>query len=195
VFAGSEPPVDRMVQDAVAWKENFGSLKMYYDVRNPSMAAGMGPGTGVLHMPPARYYWLTHYPDTPGVGPDDVRGFMGRKIDANFPRQPFGPMANAVKRDVQSNPKLTKLIVWESLNPRKIDLTDKVLDALGPDWRRESDELLYARDHWTWKEMFTTRRRVYAKIAPPPQRVPTTARTTMPTASPTTMPTTQSIEP
>jgi hypothetical protein len=192
VFAGSEPPVDRMVADAVTWKQNVGTVKMFYDVRNPRMSAGMGPGTGVLHMPPARFYWLMHYPD-PTVGPEDVRGFMGRKIDVNFPRQPFGPMASAVKRDVQQSPKLAKLIVWESLDPKKIDLTDKVLDALGPEWKRESDELLCARDHWTWKEMFTCRRRVYVKITASPAPVP--VPTTTPTTAPTSAPSTQSVEP
>jgi hypothetical protein len=66
-----------------------------------------------------------------------------------------------------------------------VDLTDKVLDALGPDWKRESDELFYARDHWTWKEMFTCRRRVYVKIVPNPA----------PTTLPTTAPSTQAVDP
>ena len=130
-----------MVRDAVTWKENFGTLKLYYDVRNPNMAAGFGPGTGVLRTAPSRYYWMVN---TAAEGkPDEVRGFTSA-MDVNFPRQPFGPMANAIKRNLTTSPKLSKLIVWDSLLPRKLDLTDKVLDMLGPDWKRESDEVFYA---------------------------------------------------
>jgi hypothetical protein len=167
---------------------------MYYDVRNPNMAAGLGPGTGVLRTAPSRYYWMI-YSGAEGK-PDEVRGFTSA-MDVNFPRQPFGPMANAIKRDLTTSPKLSKLIVWDSLLPKKLDLTDKVLDMLGPDWKRESDEVFYARDHWTWKDMFTVRRRVYVKITPTLE-APTTSATTAPiaaTTAPTTAPATQPVDP
>ena len=76
VFAGTEPPVDRMVADTLEWRKSMdsdGAVKMYYNVRRPNVQAGLGPGTGVLGMPTARYYWAI-YTGSPSH-PDEIRGF------------------------------------------------------------------------------------------------------------------------
>ncbi|MBC8109001.1 MAG: phospholipid carrier-dependent glycosyltransferase [Anaerolineae bacterium] len=188
VFGGTEPPVDRMVADTIAWRKNAsdggptgGALKMYYNVRRPQTQAGLGPGTGVLSMPTARYYWAVQT-NSP-THPDEIRG-MGSPIDSRFPS--FTSSATMIKSDVAKSPKLSKLIVWDSIDLGKSDPTDKTLAALGPNWQREGpEELFYARDHWTWRDIMTIRRRVYVKNASaPPTTVPTTVPATAPTTSP-----------
>jgi hypothetical protein len=181
VFAASEPPVDRMVRDVVDTRAiTDGSTRMYYNVQRPSLEAGLGPGTGVLSMPTARYYWLIMTGTQ--SQPDEVRGFDSR-LDRNFPRS-FGQLSNTIKTDVQRNARLTKLIVWDSFDPKRRDSRDKVLETLGSGWTRESEELAVAREHWTWKELFGTRRRVYVKKTTPatrpvlPTTIPATTSTT-----------------
>ncbi|CAN5574565.1 hypothetical protein BH09PLA1_BH09PLA1_03090 [soil metagenome] len=183
VFAGTEPPVDRMVADSIAWRKSEsgdGTLKMYYNVRRPQLQAGLGPGTGVLSMPTARYYW-TIYTDSP-AHPDEIRG-MGSPIDSRFP--PYTSSATSIKTDVAKKPELSRLIVWDSFDTNKGDSSDKTLAALGTGWQREgADELFYARDHWTWRDLFTIRRRVYVRDPNAPTTLPTTAPATLPATGP-----------
>ena len=195
VFAGNEPPVDRMVQDVIDWRRSERdaggdrSTKMVYDVSPSNVVAGLGPGTGVLlfgrgrsGMPTAKYYYAV-YTDTPVV-PEDIRpGFGGGRsstIDSSFPSAPFLPLPTSIKMDVQRDPKLRRLVVWDNLQPGKQELTDKVLDALGPDWKRESIETFFGREHWTWRELATFRRRVYVKTAEDRPATPTTTQAAKP---------------
>jgi hypothetical protein len=181
VFGGTEPPVDRMVADVLAWRrsaDSDGTLKMYYNVRRPNLAAGLGPGTGVLGMPTARYYWAV-YTGSP-THPDEIRG-MGSAIDSRVP--PYTTSPNSIKNDVARHPQLNRLIVWDSFDTNRGDSTDKILAVLGGAWQKVgSDELFYARDHWTWRDLLTIRRRVYEKNPDAPTSAPATAPTSSPVA-------------
>jgi hypothetical protein len=183
VFGGSEPPVDRMVADSIAWRKSAsddGTLKMYYNVRHPNTTMGLGPGTGVLSMPTARYYWVIQTGSP--THPDEIRGF-GSPIDSRFPPTTSSP--TQIKNDVARNPKLSKLIVWDSFDTNKGDSIDKTLAALAPNWQKEgADELFYARDHWTWRDSMTIRRRVFVRNPNAPTTMPATVPSTAPTTAP-----------
>jgi hypothetical protein len=93
-------------------------------------------------------------------------------------------IASSAKSDAQRNPKLQRLIVWDRLTSKSTDTSDKVKDALGAGWQRVSDVSYRVRDHWTWREMFVARRRVYERTGP---------SATSPSSRPaSTVPTTQS---
>ena len=111
---------------------------------------------------------------------------MGSPIDSRFPS--FTSSPTTIKNDVARNPKISQLIVWDSFDTNKGDSADKTLAALGPAWQKVgNDELFYARDHWTWRDLITVRRRVYSKTNPP-ATAPTAAATTAPATSPATAP-------
>ena len=135
---------------------------------------------GVLHMPTARYYWAIQTGSP--TKPDEIRGGIGSVIDSRFPQYTSSP--TAIKNDLARNPKVRQLIVWDSFDTGKGDSTDKILPVIGPAWQKVgTDELFYARDHWTWRDFMTVRRRVYVKVDPP-----ATAPTTVPATSPSTSP-------
>jgi hypothetical protein len=153
-----------------------GALKMYYNIRRPNLEAGLGPGTGVLSMPTARYYWAIQTGSP--TRPDEIRGF-GSPIDSRFPRNTSS--TTTIKNDAAKDPRINTIIVWDSFDTNKGDGgNDRTLAALGTQWQKVGgDELFYARDHWTWRDWFTIRRRTYVKT-PAPATLPTTTPTTAP---------------
>jgi hypothetical protein len=76
------------------------------------------------------------------------------------------------------------LIVWEDFTPKQtVPGDDPVLQRLGDPWKRADEQLFYVRDHWTWRNLLTLRRRVYER-GPVPATLPTTATSTNPTTNP-----------
>jgi hypothetical protein len=77
-----------------------------------------------------------------------------------------------VAADVQKNPKLKTLIVWDyaiAIPRAAVDAIQLQLDRLKAGWQIESSELFTVEDHWIWHSRGTFRRRVY-EIVPEPAK-------------------------
>ena len=183
LFAGSEPPVDRMARDLVD-AQPPSTMRMYYDV---GASRGGPPGAGTLYTLPGAYY-LTIYSGKPSNPQEFLTGFAGGRIASKFKRwnrPSFVPLPQYVASDANKTPALTRLIVWEDFTPREsMPADDAVLQRLGHNWKRTGEEIFHVRDHWTWRNLLTLRRRVYERAGP----VPTTVPATLPTTAPATTP-------
>jgi hypothetical protein len=182
LFAGSEPPTDRMARDLVDSQPADATVRMYYDV---SASRGGPPGAGTLYTLPGAYY-LTIYSGKPTNPQEFLSGFMGGRIATKFKRWNVSvlPLAQYVFNDVKKTPRLTRLIVWEDFTPRQtMTADDAVLQRLGDPWTRADEQIFCVRDHWTWRNLLTLRRRVYER-GPAPTTLPTTAPSTNPTTNP-----------
>jgi hypothetical protein len=179
LFAGSEPPVDRMARDLVD-AQPPSVVRMYYDV---GASRGGPPGAGTLYTLPGSYY-LTIYSGKPTNPQEFLTGFAGGRIASKFKRwnkPSFMPLPQYVASDANRTPSLTRLIVWEDFTPREVMTSDDpVLQRLGNNWTRADEELFPVRDHWTWRNLLTLRRRVYERTAAPSTVPVTTAPTTGP---------------
>jgi hypothetical protein len=138
---------------------------------------------------PGRYY-LTVYSERPTNPREMMTGLFGGQIWDKFKRWPrfAGALDSAVVGDVSRNPRLRTIIVWDRLEKWASDLHDKLGDQLATTgWRRSDLQLYRARDHWTWRELYQVRRRVYLRDELPisaPASSPATAPTTSPTSPP-----------
>jgi hypothetical protein len=64
---------------------------------------------------------------------------------------------------VSSQPRVHRVIVWDSLENGQTAPPEDVLPRLGSAWRIESQELYPVRCFWDWGELYTYRRRVYVR--------------------------------
>ncbi|MGH7178444.1 MAG: glycosyltransferase family 39 protein [Tepidisphaeraceae bacterium] len=174
VFAGTEPPVDLMVRDMLAAQSSDGASKMYYAIPRP--AGALGPGTGVLYSPSGMYYFAV-ITGTP-VAPLEVRQFV-LPFNRRFPAMSSSTtaMARSAANDIRRNPSLSRLIVWDRPETGK---PTSMIDSIGANWKLISERSFYTRDHWTWRDMFTCRRRIYERTGPAPAAEPTTRAATAP---------------
>jgi hypothetical protein len=182
LFGGTEPPTDRMARDLVDSQPADATVRMYYDV---SASRGGPPGGGMLYTLPGSYY-LTIYSGKPTNPQEFLTGFMGGRVASKFKRWNVSilPLAPYVFNDAKKTPGLTRLIVWEDFTPKQpVPGDDPVLQRLGDPWKRADEQLFYVRDHWTWRNLLTLRRRVYER-GPVPATLPTTATSTNPTTNP-----------
>jgi hypothetical protein len=164
VFAGTEQPSALIAHDILDSQKSDhgdGSFRAYFQ---PSMQAlGPEPGAVSLRSPAMRYYITLLSPR--GTPPNEMqedqlqyRTRPGRSFWMSF----NGFIINEVRR----SPKLDTFVTWERLEPREIDLTDKILEALQPNWRLSSEQTFAVREHWRWIDTATLRRRVYVRTAP-----------------------------
>jgi hypothetical protein len=155
VFAGSEPPVDQMARD-VAVSQSSDS-RCYVDMP----FKGPKPGEGALFTYCGRYY--LHISSGKPIEPDELltRGYES-KFDIWTPRI-LPPFEMFVANTVQDAPSLKRIIVWDSLRPGEIRSSDEIIQKLSPTWKLVSLNEYKVRDHWTWRDLITARRRVYER--------------------------------
>jgi hypothetical protein len=183
VCAYSEPPTDLIAADITASQNPNGSERTF--CKMDTIGVGFGaPGSGLLHSIPMNYYLCIDS----GKPSDPSQIFAVRdKATIYSPPLLFG-MAIYVHHAVATNPNLRRVIVWDVLPPGQIDQTDKVLDAL-TGWRRVQDDLFPVRDHWTWRDLYVCRRRVYERAPLPP--APTAPLSRIPSTHPASAPATR----
>jgi hypothetical protein len=158
VWAGSEPPTDLIAADILASQEANGPVRTFCRL-NP-IGVGFGaPGAGLLSTPTMNYY--LYIESGRPANPSLIVRMSPPPFVINSPMQIF-PMAAYVRRNVANSSDLRRVIVWDVLSPGQIDHSDKVLDAL-TGWRRVEDELFPVRDHWTWRDLYVCRRRIYER--------------------------------
>ena len=83
------------------------------------------------------------------------------------PRNNYLNFSSFVIDDVTHLKKLHSFVTWETLGPREINLIDKPLEALEPQWRLQSQQMFATRDHWRWIDLAVLRRRVYVRLEEP----------------------------
>lgn len=162
VFAGSEPPTDRIARDVVEAQPPDNTSRVYYRIRY----RGAGdPGSGMLETPPGRYYLAVL--SGRSVAPLDlIRGFPNENRRA-WPEVWYArgilPPESFVPASLKTATNIRRIVLWDQLDPGQVDMNDRLLENLSPDWKRTSDEVFQVRDHWTWRELVTARRRVYER--------------------------------
>jgi hypothetical protein len=166
VFAGSEPPIDVMAHDVVISQPPSDS-RCYFDFT----FKGPEPGEGSLFTYCGRYY-LHIFSGKPIEPYELLRGYES-KFEIWTPRM-IPPFEMFVVNTVQDAPKLKQIIVWDSLRTDEVRTTDQITDKLADQWKLVNSNEFHLRDHWTWRDLITARRRVYQRkpvpaTAPQPQ--------------------------
>jgi hypothetical protein len=197
VWAGSEPPTELIAADMLAAQGPTTTTRTFTHLEPRRVNFG-APGSGIPHSTPMAYYLniLSGRTSTPN-------GFVWQ-LDNGFEHWPpswWPEITQYVVRNIQLTPRLKRIVVWDEPPVDQLQPADRLADQLSPAWRRVADATFTVRDHWTWRNLYLCRRRVYERDpnappepAPIPAR-PATApapRTRFPTRRPaTTAPTTR----
>jgi hypothetical protein len=160
VFAGSEPPVDQLARDIVTSQPPSDS-RCYVDFA----FSDVEPGTGGLYSACGRYY-LSLASQRPILPHELPRRGYERQFEIWTPRL-IPPFEIYVANTVQSAPAIKRIIVWDNLHPGQVRTTDEIADRLSPNWKLVTREEFRVRDHWTWRDLITARRRVYERKPTP----------------------------
>jgi hypothetical protein len=162
LFAGTEPPTTLMARDVVdtqAADAGDGRFRVYFDPEIPPF--GAEPGSVGTRTSSMRYYITIFSPRNITPINDVIESQMRYRI---YPAMnSWLSFPSFIINDVRRRAQLRTFVTWERLEPGQIDLTDKPLDALAPDWRLASESTFTVRDHWRWKDTCVLRRREYVR--------------------------------
>jgi hypothetical protein len=72
-------------------------------------------------------------------------------------------------RGFSAEPQLSRIVVWDKVLRGATDpyREDPVKPAIGPAWKRTSEQIFTAFDHWTWQKLYDVRRREYTRVGTP----------------------------
>jgi 4-amino-4-deoxy-L-arabinose transferase-like glycosyltransferase len=152
VFAGTEPPVDRMAVDAYAGQDLRGTVATYVDVRR----GDPNPGGGTLLTNCGKYYlqmlaWAQ--PMTPDL-------FMGSLSDFRLRRNAD---AREIAQEITRSKRTDRLIVWDEIPENIVRETD----TLGPmlkGWKIVHEDWYPVRRFWDFQDHGNFRRREYVRV-------------------------------
>ncbi len=180
LFAGSEPPLDRVYADLTASQENLhgkptGTTTRTY-LSQMSQFTLPHPGSLSAFTMTGRYY-LSLAAAVP-IHPEEFRAFgsMPRsgevwepwKFKFNFDESPKSIVAG-----LQKSTDITRAIFWDKLEKilpeGKLSngTSDAVAPLIGPEWKLRDEKIFHGRVHWTWQDLYVVRRREYVKHAVP----------------------------
>jgi Dolichyl-phosphate-mannose-protein mannosyltransferase len=155
LWVSSEPRIDLAAADVIAAMNSDGKTLAFTANASPSL----GPNTaGSIEDFVGSYYlfMLANKPTTP----QDIRGY--HNADNFFPiRLETDP--GSIQAAVSGEPKTRRIIVWDGLDVGQRDRPEDLLQVLGKQWRRESQEVYPVRNFWDWGELYAYRRRVYVR--------------------------------
>ena len=180
VYGGSEPPTDRIAADLVAAipADPTAPAPQQTFVRMNFENNG-APGTGIMGTQAMRYFYVLKAHLKPGedYGPEDIKNFwspLERRyqppLRGNFPYDRF---VQAVARRANRPTSPKKVVVWQGLPRGRGWADDPVLTALntgGNEWKLVDESIYPVRDHWTWRDLFTARRRAFERQDRPSTR-------------------------
>ena len=155
IFAGTEPPIDKMAKDVYDAQGNTSRTRTYMDIRT----RGPGPAQGTIRTYPGNYYLQMNAWSKP-MSPSRFDGLYS-EFDLRD-----GFEAPSVAREVARSPRLTHLIVWEEFDQRPSDTSDAVLPLL-PGWNIDDEEWYPLRLYWDWEDVSYMRQRDYIKVSGP----------------------------
>jgi hypothetical protein len=165
VFGYSEPPSDRIARDILDAQPQSQFLpnqpaaptfRTYLSISG--RFAGAAPGAGSYPTTPTAYYLRI----SSGVEshPQEIRtmAYFSRfqRWDRNSPQ--------SIAADLKRSPQIRQFVVWTALPAGTVDETDLLAESLAGKFKRTREELFPARDHWTWINRFTARRREYVRV-------------------------------
>ncbi|MGF1632561.1 MAG: hypothetical protein ACFCVE_01820 [Phycisphaerae bacterium] len=163
-FGPSEPPTHLIAADALAGSGPEATQATFIGIRT----IGAEPGRGTFWAHQGRYFLAIQagYETTPR---EFRRGWGGRSpinealVDGYVGVRSTQQLQQRMQRLERSRPGLNKVVVWDEIPAGGHDHADRTLDALGEGWRRVEEETFLAHDHWTWRDLFELRRRVYER--------------------------------
>ena len=186
LFAGSEPPLDRVYADLTASQENIhgkptGTTTRTY-LSQMSQFTLPHPGSISVFAMTGRYY-LSLAAKVP-IQPEEFRSFSSSpksgeawepwKFKFNIDEPPKSIVAN-----LQKSTGITRVIFWEKLEKLPPEGTsgsevklskgtsNSVAPLLGPEWKLFDEKIFHGRVHWTWQDLYVVRRREYVKQTMP----------------------------
>jgi hypothetical protein len=158
VLADNEPPVNLMMDDIAAGRQHPDRLHTIIETSE----ANYGPGGGAMDNEVGQYYLELDRMQR-GVALVPPEAFHD-EIAMELYDFDVDASAGRIHGLLAQQPRLHELIVWtgEDMGLAPVQ-GDEIAQALGPGWKLVHDQRWTARDHWTWRELFITRRRVYQR--------------------------------
>jgi 4-amino-4-deoxy-L-arabinose transferase-like glycosyltransferase len=151
IFAGTEPPVDRMADDVYAAQARDSTTHTYTNTPH----GDPNPGGASIDSVPARYYLQMNawrQPMTPGRF--RIQSLSDFRFASGNPA--------TIAADAGHNSRLSRIIVWDD-NPSDAPHDDDPLGPLLPGWRLASDKWYPVRTFWEWQDRWNFRRREYVR--------------------------------
>jgi 4-amino-4-deoxy-L-arabinose transferase-like glycosyltransferase len=168
MFAGNEPPNDRIYADIAAGQDHPGAktnTRTYLFQMTP-LNIGAPGSLGIFGM--AGRYYLSIAANVP-IHPLEFRSF-GSYPRSGVPWEPWkfiftiDEPPRQIAEDLKRHPEIKRLIIWEQANrPGAETIVDRTIALLGPDWRHIHENVFHGRVHWTWENLYTLRRREYVR--------------------------------
>jgi hypothetical protein len=174
VFGDSEPPTALLARDLVDSQPKDSTTRTYTKL---SRLPGVEPGEGVVGSAAFRYYLAasSSIPVAPSefqIGPN-WRNAEVRKYEDRFQFRPpmqnpimlrFTDFSTWIPNELKASPKVKRVVVWELFETKDRDLAGQDrLQAHLPGWRRASQDVYTAYDHWRWRALYLSRRSVYER--------------------------------
>ena len=173
LYAGSEPPSDRVAADLLVARDEP-AVGLFLRVNPPGNRDGGPGGPGApgggypISLPTTYYAALADGARTWSVG--EFRSWRGYTLYAapfsGLARLPPEQFVAAVAREAGDDENLRRLVVWTSSDYGEEIAADPFIDALGDRWRPVSLETFPVRDHWTWERFNLVHRREYQRVEP-----------------------------
>jgi hypothetical protein len=154
VFAGNEPPLDKVAADAVAGMDPAGKVLAF----TPSVGVGGGPHGSATILEPGGAYYLYVFSQK-SVTPEQ---FREASVAEFFPLQLASDPSSIISA-FSNQPQTRRIIVWDRLETDQPMSDEDVLPRLGAPWRLQPLELYPVRCFWDWGEFYIYRRRVYIR--------------------------------
>ena len=177
VFAGNEPPLDRIYTDVTAAQETLRNKPTGTTTRTYLQELNFfnigSPGSFGLFGMTGRYY-LSVAAGVP-VHPLEFRSF-GSAPQPGKPWEPWkftfalNDSPKDIVEDLKKSPRITRVILWERDEMSAKAPSDRVAALLGPGWTCIHENTFTGRVHWDWQELYTLRRREYVRQQPPATR-------------------------
>ena len=150
VFAGTEPPADRMAADVAAAQPADAAVRVYVNLRRGAPT----PGGGDLFSMPGRYYLQLDQWRQP-MSPARFRGSLWDY------RYRSDRTTAAVAADVTSFPDVRSIVLW---NDGSFASPPSDTIAPPPGWQQVSDERFPVHAYWDWQRLSVYRRRVFRRV-------------------------------
>lgn len=169
VLAGNEPPLAQISADVLAdyrGDETLTFTPPLQNTRNVRFTGAPGTGAVLVHRvattPAGRYYLLR------GADLDlTPRAFKRIHPFSVLGMRPAA-LPGMIATEAARHPEARRLLVWQQLPiDAPAEEVDPLARTLGPDWQIASEHLHKVRFFWSWSDLYTYRRREYARVEPP----------------------------
>lgn len=161
VFADTEPPVGRMVQDITLAHQSNGRILTLTQMGNHAWG---GPGFGSLFNDVGTYYEvLSRWENGQSlVSPQEYRN-RSSPVLYDFIND---ASAGMLHRQMAANPHLRRVIIWTDSPAGPQQTGDPFIAYLGPEWKLVHHNHWTGRTHWTWKDLYLYDRWEYQRVTP-----------------------------